>query len=50
MMRRMTAITVGHTSSYQRIFSEHDVRAFTEVSGDAGDHHVAANAQGRRVA
>jgi len=47
MMRRMTTIKVGHTSRFQRIFSEHDVRAFTAVSGDTGDHHVVPGADGR---
>ena len=41
---------VGDHISWQRTFSEADIRAFTELSGDAGTHHLARDAQGRLMA
>lgn len=41
---------IGDHISWQRTFTEADIRAFTELSGDAGDHHLQADAQGRLMA
>jgi acyl dehydratase len=38
---------VGDTTSWERTFTEEDVRLFTQVSGDRGEHHVQPDAQGR---
>lgn len=38
---------VGDVIQWERTFSEADIRAFTQVSGDSGIHHVAPDAQGR---
>ena len=40
----------GDLISWQRTFTETDIRAFTELSGDAGDHHLQPDAQGRLMA
>ena len=41
---------IGDRISWQRTFTEADIRAFTELSGDAGEHHLLADAQGRLMA
>lgn len=41
---------IGDLISWQRTFTEADIRAFTEVSGDAGHHHLQPDAQGRLMA
>ena len=41
---------VGDQISWQRTFTEADIRAFTELSGDAGEHHLVPDAQGRFMA
>ena len=41
---------IGDIISWQRTFSETDIRAFTELSGDAGEHHLQPDAQGRLMA
>jgi 3-hydroxybutyryl-CoA dehydratase len=38
---------VGDVISWQRTFTEDDVRRFSHVSGDAGVHHVRLDALGR---
>jgi acyl dehydratase len=38
---------VGDVTSWQRTFSEDDVRLFNQISGDEGVHHVTPDAQGR---
>ena len=38
---------VGDIISWQRTFTEDDVRRFGHVSGDAGIHHVQPDTQGR---
>lgn len=38
---------IGDVSSWQRTFSEEDIRLFNKVSGDEGAHHVAPDEQGR---
>lgn len=38
---------VGDTASWQRTFSEDDVRLFNNISGDEGVHHVVPDEQGR---
>lgn len=37
----------GDVISWTRIFSAQDVRAFSQISGDAGVHHVIPDAQDR---
>ena len=41
---------IGDHISWQRTFTETDIRAFTELSGDAGEHHQQPDAQGRLMA
>ena len=41
---------VGDQLSWQRTFTEADIRAFTSLSGDAGEHHLQPDAQGRLMA
>jgi 3-hydroxybutyryl-CoA dehydratase len=38
---------VGDVVSWQRTFSEDDVRLFNTISGDEGVHHVTPDEQGR---
>jgi hypothetical protein len=38
---------VGDTISWQRSFSEDDIRLFNKVSGDQGVHHVTPDEKGR---
>jgi len=38
---------IGDTVSWERTFSEDDIRLFNQVSGDQGVHHVTPDAQGR---
>src|SRR5258705_11642006 len=41
---------VGDVIRWQRTFSEEDIRAFTELSGDGGEHHLVPDEQGRLMA
>ena len=38
---------VGDANSWQRTFTEDDVRLFNKISGDEGVHHVTPDEQGR---
>jgi 3-hydroxybutyryl-CoA dehydratase len=38
---------VGDLTSWQRTFTEDDVRLFNKISGDEGVHHVTPDDQGR---
>ncbi len=38
---------VGDVVSWERTFTEEDVRRFAEYSGDAGEHHLRPDASGR---
>ncbi len=38
---------VGDTNSWERTFTEEDVRQFGQISGDQGVHHVERDEQGR---
>lgn len=40
----------GDVISWQRTFTEEDIRAFSELSGDEGEHHRVADNQGRLMA
>ncbi len=40
-------IEAGQKASYQRTFTIDDVRAFAEVSGDKGIHHMQPDSEGR---
>jgi 3-hydroxybutyryl-CoA dehydratase len=37
----------GDKTSWERTFTEEDIRLFNKVSGDEGVHHVTPNEQGR---
>lgn len=41
---------VGDVRSWQRTFTEEDIRLFSRVSGDEGVHHMEYDAQGRLMA
>jgi 3-hydroxybutyryl-CoA dehydratase len=38
---------IGDSTSWQRTFSEEDIRLFNRISGDQGVHHVAPDEHGR---
>lgn len=38
---------VGDTVTWERTFTEDDIRLFNQVSGDEGSHHVTPDEQGR---
>ena len=38
---------IGDMVSWERTFTENDIRLFNEVSGDQGVHHVAPDEKGR---
>ena len=44
------SMKIGDNISWQRTFTEADIRALTELSGDAGEHHLQPDAQGRLMA
>lgn len=46
----MREIKAGVRLEWRREITEEDVRRFTEISGDAGAHHVEKDAQGRLLA
>ena len=46
-MAKSPAVELGSESSWSRVFTVEDVRAFSEVSGDRGVHHVELDAHGR---
>src|ERR1044071_300103 len=41
---------VGDVISWQRVFTEEDIRLFAGLSGDQGVHHLQPDAQGRLMA
>ena len=41
---------IGDTLSWRRTFTEEDIRLFTTVSGDGGEHHLVPDEQGRLMA
>ena len=41
---------VGDVISWQRTFTEEDIRVFAKVSGDEGQHHLVADEHGRLMA
>lgn len=41
---------IGDVISWQRTFSEEDIRMFARLSGDEGEHHLAPDEQGRLMA
>ena len=41
---------VGDVLSWQRTFSEEDIRLFSQLSGDEGAHHIEYDEQGRLMA
>jgi acyl dehydratase len=38
---------VGDTATWERTFTEEDIRLFNKISGDEGIHHVRPDEQGR---
>ena len=43
----MPAIREGEARSYSRTFTPEDVRAFADLSGDRGQHHLEPDSSGR---
>jgi 3-hydroxybutyryl-CoA dehydratase len=43
------SLKVGDIITFERNFTVRDVELFTEVSGDAGSHHLTLDEQGRLV-
>ena len=41
---------IGDVISWQRTFTEDDIRLFAKFSGDEGEHHLVPDAQGRLMA
>lgn len=41
---------VGDVISWQRTFTEADIRLFATISGDEGEHHLVPDEQGRLMA
>jgi 3-hydroxybutyryl-CoA dehydratase len=41
---------VGEVISWQRTFTEQDIRLFGKLSGDEGEHHVTPDEKGRLMA
>jgi 3-hydroxybutyryl-CoA dehydratase len=41
---------VGDVISWQRTFTEADIRVFATISGDEGEHHLVPDEQGRLMA
>src|SRR5712675_3604883 len=41
---------VGDKRSWQRTFTEEDIRLFASISGDEGEHHLAPDEKGRLMA
>jgi len=41
---------VGDVISWQRTFTEDDIRLFAKLSGDTGEHHLVADERGRLMA
>ncbi|MBX5450653.1 MaoC family dehydratase [Thermogemmatispora sp.] len=44
---RKEPLQVGDVLTYERTFSEEDIRLFAALSGDKGHHHMHPDAQGR---
>jgi acyl dehydratase len=43
------SLSVGQVLTWERTFTEEDVRAFAALSGDRGEHHLRPDAHGRLV-
>jgi acyl dehydratase len=41
---------IGDVISWQRTFTEEDIRLFAKVSGDEGEHHLVPDERGRLMA
>lgn len=41
---------IGEVISWQRTFTEEDIRLFAKLSGDEGEHHLVPDEQGRLMA
>ena len=48
--RLNSKMQIGDHISWQRTFTEAYIRAFTALSGDAGEHHLQPDAHGRLMA
>ena len=46
----LIAMKVADKIKWERTFSEDDIRLFTRLSGDAGEHHLVPDTQGRLMA
>ena len=47
MLSDKLSIKPGDTFVLERTFTEADVKTFTEISGDRGEHHLKTDAKGR---
>jgi len=47
MLSDKLSIKPGDTFALERTFTEADVKTFTEISGDRGEHHLQHDAKGR---
>jgi 3-hydroxybutyryl-CoA dehydratase len=45
-----STMQVGDVISWQRTFTEADIRLFATISGDEGEHHLVPDEQGRLLA
>ena len=43
----VSKLKAGDRHTYERVFSEAEVRAFAEMSGDRGEHHLVPDEKGR---
>jgi acyl dehydratase len=50
MISREEEMTVGETRTWQRTFTEEDIRLFARYSGDEGQHHLVPDEKGRLMA
>lgn len=41
---------IGDVISWQRTFTDEDIRLFAKLSGDEGEHHLVADEHGRLMA
>ena len=47
LVRHANMLEVGQRATYQRTFSSEDVKAFADLSGDKGVHHMEPDSKGR---
>jgi len=47
LVRHANMLEVGQRATYQRTFTSEDVKAFADLSGDKGIHHIEPDSKGR---